>query len=85
MAKKNIFDNAAVQRQQTQDQISASVTGGAAKRSNGRVIKRGAVITLSISPEDKELVRLLAEKDGVSVSDLFHQWIRREWKASQEE
>ena len=64
--------------------LEAAVTGKApAVRDTGRVKKRGAdatTITLCISREDKALIRMLAEKNEASISDLLHQWIREHCK-----
>jgi hypothetical protein len=82
--KGNMFDDVAAKRLQEVEQMEAKMTGNPVNQRLGRVKKRGAgatTITLSISQEDKELVRKMAEQDGVAISDLFHMWIRNSWKA----
>lgn len=73
------FANAAEQREQEQAKIEATVTG-TTEKDTGRMKKRGAdatTITLSISREDKALVKSLAARKGLAVSDLLHQWIEQ--------
>ena len=76
----------AEERQQKQTEIEAAVLGKP-KAATGRRRKRGAdatTITLSISREDKERVNELAEKRGLSISDLLHFWIQEAYEAQQE-
>ena len=80
--KGNIFGEYVDQRKQAQEKIEAAVTGNK-RPSSGRVRKRGAdatTITLSISREDKDRVREIAEREGASISDLLHQWIRKAYE-----
>ena len=75
MAKKgNIFDSAVKARVQEQEQITAAVTGTAP--STNKVAK--TKITLSITPEDSDLVKMYALKNHTTVSDLLHEWIQRD-------
>ena len=85
--KKNMFEQAAVKRQQEQKTIEAAVLGKPAQKDTWRARKRGddaTSITLSISREDKERVNVLAEKRGLSISDLLHFWIQEAYEAQQE-
>ena len=75
MAKKgNIFDSAVKARVQEQEQITAAVTGIAPASTKVAKTK----ITLSITPEDSDLVKMYALKNHTTVSDLLHEWIQRD-------
>lgn len=84
MAKKQgnmfgSFGQAVEDREQEQAKIEATVTTATQAVPQNR--KRGAgatTMTLAISQEDKVLVKTLAAKQGLAVSDLFHLWIQRE-------
>lgn len=68
MAKKgNIFDSAVHAREQEQ----AKVTGAAVEKA----AKTKTKITLSITQEDSEKVKIFALKNHTTVSDLLHEWI----------
>ena len=71
MAKKagNIFASAVQAREQEQEKLTAAVTGGA----SDKVAK--TKITLSITQEDSEKVKIFALKNHTTVSDLLHEWI----------
>lgn len=79
MAKErtNMFTAAAGKRQKEQEQIEATVTGA----KEGKIVrKRGenaTKITLSISGEDRIRLRTYAASQGVSASDLLHEWITK--------
>lgn len=72
MAKKgNIFDSAVQTRVQEQEKITAAVTSVAP---NKKVAK--TKITLSITQEDSDIVKMHALKNHTTVSDLLHEWIQ---------
>ena len=81
--KHNIFSGfnaAALEREQEQDYIEVHVTGiepedlePSGRSGRGR---KSAAITLSISQEDKTLVKTFAVQRRTTVSELFHQWIQ---------
>ena len=82
--KKNMFEQAAVKRQQEQETIEAAVLGKPAQKDTWRARKRGddaTSITLSISREDKERLREISAKRGCSISDLLHQWTTEAYEA----
>ena len=76
MAKKNMFESFAEKRTQEQADIEETVTTGKRKRTATKRGPNATTITLSISQEDKDLVREIAAKRGYSISDLLHQWIQ---------
>ena len=70
MAKKgNIFDSAVQAREQEQAEVTAAVTGAAVEKA------AKTKITLSITQEDSEKVKIFALKNHTTVSDLLHEWI----------
>lgn len=71
MAKKagNIFASAVQAREQEQEKLTAAVTGGASDKA------AKTKITLSITQEDSEKVKIFALKNHTTVSDLLHEWI----------
>ena len=70
MAKKgNIFDSAVQAREQEQAKVTAAVTGVAVEKT------AKTKITLSITQEDSEKVKIYALKNHTTVSDLLHDWI----------
>ena len=77
MAKKgNIFDSAVQAREQEQEKLTAAVTGGSM---SGKVTK--TKITLSITQEDADTVKMYALKNHTTVSDLLHEWIQEKCDA----
>lgn len=83
----NMFAQAAA-RENSQREIEARVSGrGETAVRRGPVRKRGPNarnLTLRISQEDRDAVGRLAEERGCSISDLLHQWIRREVESAGE-
>ena len=80
--QKNMFGGfgaAAVQRREQQEKIEAAVTGKPVSGvPTGREKKRGddaTTITLSISREDKALLKSWAATHGTTMSDMLHDWI----------
>ena len=70
MAKKgNIFDSAVQAREQEQAKVTAAVTGTSVEKT------AKTKITLSITQEDSEKVKIFALKNHTTVSDLLHEWI----------
>ena len=75
MAKKgNIFDSAVQAREQEQEKLTAAVTGAGAEKT------AKTKITLSITQEDSEKVKIYALKNHTTVSDLLHDWIEANCK-----
>ena len=75
-----MLDQQAKQREQTQAQLTAVATGKVQERKAQRNLRKdenGAQIklTLSITNEDKERVKMFAIKNRTTVSDLLHEWI----------
>jgi len=68
MSKNNMFDEAVKNREEEQAKITASVS---AQSKEDRSMK----MTLSISPQDRILVKTYAIRNNLTVSELFHQWI----------
>lgn len=68
-SKINMFDNAAEERKKEQSEITANVTRKSEKED------RSMKMTLSISPQDRILVKTYAIRNNLTVSDLFHKWI----------
>lgn len=70
MTKKgNIFDSGVQTREQEQGNFTAAVTGTAPEKA------AKTKITLSITQEDSETVKIFALKNRTTVSDLLHDWI----------
>lgn len=70
MAKKgNMFDTAVQAREQEQEKITAAVIGASEQT------PKKTKITLSITQEDSEKVKIFALKNHTTVSDMFHDWI----------
>ena len=65
----NIFDSAVQAREQEQAKVTAAVTGAAVEKA------AKTQITLSITQEDSEKVKIFALKNHTTVSDLLHEWI----------
>lgn len=79
-AKANMFSAAAEKRQKEQTKIEKTVKADGVVDGAGRVRKRGSsatTITLSISAEDKQALKVYAASHGVSASDLLHEWINQ--------
>ena len=75
MAKKgNIFDSAVQAREQEQAKVTAAVTGTSVEKT------AKTKITLSITQEDSEKVKIFALKNHTTVSDLLHEWIAEKCK-----
>ncbi len=70
MAKSNMFEEAADQREKEQAEVTAVVTGNVPEKS-----ERTMKMTFSISPSDRILVKTFAIRHNLTVSDLFHKWI----------
>ena len=70
MAKSNMFEEAADQREKEQAEVAAVVTGKIPEKS-----ERTMKMTFSISPTDRILVKTFAIRHNLTVSDLFHNWI----------
>ena len=68
-SKINMFDNAAEERKKEQSEITANVTRKSEKED------RSMKMTLSISPQDRILVKTYAIRNNLTVSELFHKWI----------
>lgn len=68
-SKINMFDEAAEERKKEQSEITANVTRKSEKED------RSMKMTLSISPQDRILVKTYAIRNNLTVSDLFHKWI----------
>ena len=66
MPKNNMFDDAADKRKKEQSEINAHVTKKA---------DRSMKMTLSLTPEDRILVKTYAIRNNLTVSELFHKWI----------
>ena len=64
-----MFDDAADKREKEQSEITANVTRKSEKED------RSMKMTLSITPQDRILVKTYAIRNNLTVSDLFHQWI----------
>ena len=79
----NMFDQAAHERAKEQAHLTAVVTGQAQEKDQERREQKslrknenGQIkITLSISEEDRKLIKHYAVENGVSMSDLLHDWI----------
>ena len=54
--------------------VDSTVQGNASDETATKVIK--TKITLSITPEDSDLVKMYALKNHTTVSNLLHEWIR---------
>ncbi len=70
------FEAAIEEREQEQKRAEAAVTG---QREIPPIRKRGpgaTTMTLTISREDKQLVKTYAARQCTTVSDLLHLWIR---------
>ena len=65
-SKINMFDNAAEERKKEQSEITAQVT---------KKTDRSMKMTLSLTPEDRILVKTYAIRNNLTVSELFHTWI----------
>ena len=65
-SKINMFDNAAEERKKEQSEITAQVT---------KKTDRSMKMTLSLTPEDRILVKTYAIRNNLTVSELFHKWI----------
>ena len=68
-SKINMFDDAVDKREKEQSEITANVTRKSEKED------RSMKMTLSISPQDRILVKTYAIRNNLTVSDLFHKWI----------
>ena len=66
MPKNNMFDDAADKRKKEQLEITAHVT---------KKTDRSMKMTLSLTPEDRILVKTYAIRNNLTVSELFHKWI----------
>ncbi len=64
-----MFDEAVMQREKEQSTLTAHVTGQSNEKS-GRTMK----MTLSITPDDRIIVKTYAIRHNLTVSDLFHNW-----------
>ena len=79
----NMFDKAAQTREKEQAHLTALVTGQVQEKEQERREQKslrknenGQIkITLSISEEDRKLIKHYAVENGVSMSDLLHDWI----------
>ena len=69
MSRNNMFDDAVDKREKAQSEITANVTKKSEKED------RSMKMTLSITPQDRILVKTYAIRNNLTVSDLFHQWI----------
>ena len=70
MAKKgNIFDSAVQAREKEQAKVTAFMTGAAVEKA------AKTKITLSITQEDSEKVKIFALRNHTTVSNLLHEWI----------
>ena len=86
MAKKTkedittMLDQQAKQREQNQAALTAVATGKIQERKEQRNLRKDEngeqiKITLSITNEDKEKVKMFAIRNKTTVSDLLHEWI----------
>ena len=66
MSRNNMFDEAVDKRNKEQSEITAHVTSSE---------ERSMKMTLSISPQDRILVKTYAIRNNLTVSELFHKWI----------
>ncbi len=66
MSRNNMFDDAADKRKKEQSEITAHVT---------KKTDRSMKMTLSLTPEDRILVKTYAIRNNLTVSELFHKWI----------
>jgi len=66
-----MFDEAVDKREKKQSEITANVTRKSEKE------ERSMKMTLSITPQDRILVKTYAIRNNLTVSDLFHQWISK--------
>ena len=66
MPRNNMFDEAVDKRNKEQSEITAHVTSSE---------ERSMKMTLSISPQDRILVKTYAIRNNLTVSELFHKWI----------
>lgn len=70
--RENMYDTAQKEREQEQAALTAAVTGQETPKRN---TTPGGKITLSITEEDRERVKLYAIKKKTTVSELLHTWI----------
>lgn len=68
MPKNNMFDEAVDKRNKEQSEITAHVTSNE---------ERSMKMTLSITPNDRILVKTYAIRNNLTVSELFHKWISK--------
>jgi len=66
MPRNNMFDEAVDKREKEQSEITAHVT---------KKTDRSMKMTLSLTPEDRILVKTYAIRNNLTVSELFHKWI----------
>ena len=68
MPRNNMFDEAVDKRNKEQSEITAHVTSNE---------ERSMKMTLSITPNDRILVKTYAIRNNLTVSELFHKWISK--------
>ena len=68
MSRNNMFDDAVDKRNKEQSEITAHVTSNE---------ERSMKMTLSITPNDRILVKTYAIRNNLTVSELFHKWISK--------
>lgn len=73
------FNAAAQQRKEQQEQIEAAVTGRPAPVA--AAVQDRTTITLSISREDKAVLKSWAAVHGTTMSDMLHDWIDQTCRA----
>ena len=66
MPRNNMFDEAVDKREKEQSEITEHVT---------KKTDRSMKMTLSLTPEDRILVKTYAIRNNLTVSELFHEWI----------
>jgi predicted transcriptional regulator len=43
------------------------------------LVRRGNVFQIRVSDEERRMLQVIAEEEGLSASDILRQFIRREW------
>lgn len=62
------------------DLIKDEVDAKPVRQGRKRISKKDAAITMSISTDDRAKFTGIAYQHGISMSDLLHQWIEKEYK-----
>lgn len=84
MAKENMFAKMTSEREEQQKTLEAKLSGEPVQTEREKILQgrprkrqNATTMTISLSQEDKEKIKLYAFSKSLTVSDLIHQWIEQ--------